>query len=412
MIDLDPGDDLVQDYLIHEKSRLKQEGEERKRTQRSSTFLAYYWGNMFDMAEKDRPLNSLNDQDMNIFLKDVTPCVEDLSCYNRATDIVHLSDAFDIFLGRQGPLHCRFPWCKDVSVDRRFWKSLVCLDPTKKGWIMDELLLQDSIPSWYADGTMYKVSWCDVEEDKIPKVMMQAKAFDQKGIDHTRYTISFTNTINVPKQGGVFGDCDCWCLTVWHSFIQIGLTWLTNKLSSGVLDHAKCPQICCKTSLREFLPHADNLVDISMASIKHGCDEYMEQPVLPASMAYVLCFNVVLAPLPRWSNDSVPDTSWFKPISYWRLYKYWDEMGQDVLRLLEDWIDNRAWYRGSTVAVSAGAAGFILQASLLTMAVAVYWSGALLKQTSLLFFFGFIAAAKKRSRRHLTETNKYINGNG
>nr|GFB19161.1 solute carrier family 40 member 3, chloroplastic-like [Tanacetum cinerariifolium] len=57
---------------------------------------------------------------------------------------------------------------------------------------------------------------------------------------------------------------------------EIGLTWLTNKLSSGVLDHAKCPQTCCKTSLREFLPHADNLVDINMASIKHGCDEYMQ----------------------------------------------------------------------------------------------------------------------------------------
>lgn len=34
-----------------------------------------------------------------------------------------------------------------------------------------------------------------------------------------------------------------------------------------------------------------------MAAIKHGWDEYMQQPVLPASLAYVLlCFNVVLAP--------------------------------------------------------------------------------------------------------------------
>ncbi|GJY98406.1 phospholipase-like protein [Tanacetum coccineum] len=167
-----------------------------KRTQRSSAFSAYYWGNTFAMAEKDRPLNTLNDQDMNLFLKDVTPWVEDLSRYNRATDRVHLTDAFDIFLGRQGPLRCRFPWCKDVSVDRRFWESLVCLDPTKKGWIMDEhvelwvnymwhfrphdadwamvgayfvqLLLQDSIPSWYADGSLYKVSWCDVEEVFMP----------------------------------------------------------------------------------------------------------------------------------------------------------------------------------------------------------------------------------------------------
>ncbi|GJS22327.1 phospholipase-like protein [Tanacetum coccineum] len=167
-----------------------------KRTQRSSAFSAYYWGNTFAMAEKDRPLNSLNDQDMNLFLKDVTPWVEDLSRYNRATDRVHLTDAFDIFLGRQGPLRCRFPWRKDVSVDRRFWESLVCLDPTNKGWIMDEhvelwvnymwhfrphdadwamvgvyfvhLLLQDSILSWYADGTLYKVSWCGVEEVFMP----------------------------------------------------------------------------------------------------------------------------------------------------------------------------------------------------------------------------------------------------
>nr|GEV48785.1 phospholipase-like protein [Tanacetum cinerariifolium] len=64
--------------------------------------------------------------------------VKDLSRYNRGTDKVHLTDPFDIFLGWQGPLRCRFPWCKDVSVDRRFWEILVCLDPTKKGWIMDE----------------------------------------------------------------------------------------------------------------------------------------------------------------------------------------------------------------------------------------------------------------------------------
>ncbi|GJS56399.1 solute carrier family 40 member 3, chloroplastic-like protein isoform X1 [Tanacetum coccineum] len=89
----------------------------------------------------------------------------------------------------------------------------------------------------------------------------------------------------------------CCCVDDVALPVVIGLTWLTNKLSSGVLDRAKCPQTCCKTSSRESLPHADNLVDISMAAIKHGWDEYMQQPVLPASLAYVLlCFNVVLAP--------------------------------------------------------------------------------------------------------------------
>ncbi|GKF69242.1 hypothetical protein Tco_0202299, partial [Tanacetum coccineum] len=83
-----------------------------KRSQRSGAFSAYYWGDTFVNDEKDRPLNALNDQDMTQFLKD------DLSRYNKDPDRVHLTDAFDIFLGHQGPLRARFPWCKDVSVDR------------------------------------------------------------------------------------------------------------------------------------------------------------------------------------------------------------------------------------------------------------------------------------------------------
>ncbi|GKB75335.1 hypothetical protein Tco_0942230 [Tanacetum coccineum] len=131
-----------------------------KRTQKSGAFSAYYWGNTFAMAEKDRPLNTLNDQDMNLFLKDVTPWVEDLSRYNRATDRVHLTNTFDIFLGRQGPLGCRFPWCKDHV---ELWVNYMWhFRPHDADWAMVgayffQLLLQDSIPSWYADGSLYKV---------------------------------------------------------------------------------------------------------------------------------------------------------------------------------------------------------------------------------------------------------------
>nr|GEU53205.1 phospholipase-like protein [Tanacetum cinerariifolium] len=140
MIDLDPDDDLVQ-MLKYDEDKKKRRHElmnsdhwkhfvlkitNGKRTQRSSAFSAYFLGTTFAMAETDRPLNSLNDQDMNIFLKDVTPWVEDLSRYNQATYRVHLSNAFDIFLGRQGPLRCRFSWCKDSC------GSITCgmLDPT------------------------------------------------------------------------------------------------------------------------------------------------------------------------------------------------------------------------------------------------------------------------------------------
>lgn len=38
-------------------------------------------------------------------------------------------------------------------------------------------------------------------------------------------------------------------------------------------------------------------MDIGLEAIKHGWKEYVQQPVLPASLAYVLLyFNVVLTP--------------------------------------------------------------------------------------------------------------------
>ncbi|GJX57755.1 hypothetical protein Tco_0287652 [Tanacetum coccineum] len=306
-----------------------------KRTQKSSAFSAYYWGNTFAKAEKDRPLNTINDQDMNLFLKDVTPWVEDLSRYNWATDRVHLTDVFDIFL----ELWVNYMWhFKPHDAD---WAMV--------GAYFVKLLLQDSIPSWYADGNLYKVSWCDVEQiifipepllvwlvapflvllnqatiwfyhqttmllgfnmdeepiievddigyqmdttlqvyhrtqelfqnlgveansgsffvgafkeslilsdetdrsfhpcANIPEVMMQAKVFDQKGIDHTRYTISFTNDVNVPKQGGVFGDCGIWTCIFFYR--------LSHGLSLDV-DNLIQTALAYREHMAEFFKHS------------------------------------------------------------------------------------------------------------------------------------------------------------
>ncbi|GJV57722.1 phospholipase-like protein [Tanacetum coccineum] len=106
-----------------------------------------------------------------IYLESDDDLVKDLSRYNQSTDRVHLTDAFDIFLGRQGPLRCRFPWCKDHV---GLWVNYMWhVRPHDADWAMVggyfvQLLLQDSIPSWYADNTLYKVSRCDVEEVFMP----------------------------------------------------------------------------------------------------------------------------------------------------------------------------------------------------------------------------------------------------
>ncbi|CAH2068726.1 unnamed protein product [Thlaspi arvense] len=79
--------------------------------------------------------------------------------------------------------------------------------------------------------------------------------------------------------------------------LKVFLTWLTNKLSMGVLDHTKSMQQCCRSSMEGPLNDTENIVGMSVEAIKHGWIEYMQQPVLPASLAYVLLyFNVVLAP--------------------------------------------------------------------------------------------------------------------
>ncbi|GJY71803.1 hypothetical protein Tco_0475506 [Tanacetum coccineum] len=112
MIDLDSDDDLVKEVqrrdgkekmLKYEEDKKKRRHElmnsdhwklsvlkisNGKRTQRSSAFSAYYWRNTFAMAEKDRPLNSLNNQDINLFLKDVTPWVKATSLADEEITLV------------------------------------------------------------------------------------------------------------------------------------------------------------------------------------------------------------------------------------------------------------------------------------------------------------------------------------
>ncbi|GKA43519.1 phospholipase-like protein [Tanacetum coccineum] len=120
----------------------------------------------------------------------------DLSRCNTSIDNVWLTEDLDMYLGKPGMLRCRFPWCNDWMVDRKFWESLVCLDPTRTCWILDnhidlwveymwhvrpklanwamvssyfvQLLLQNSMPIWYANGETYNLPWSAVEKVFIP----------------------------------------------------------------------------------------------------------------------------------------------------------------------------------------------------------------------------------------------------
>nr|GFA02681.1 phospholipase-like protein [Tanacetum cinerariifolium] len=63
---------------------------------------------------------------------------KDISRINSVIDNIWISVDLNIYLGQPGQLQCKFLWSTEVCVDRRFWESLVCLDPPRKGWLMDE----------------------------------------------------------------------------------------------------------------------------------------------------------------------------------------------------------------------------------------------------------------------------------
>ncbi|KAF3454141.1 hypothetical protein FNV43_RR04588 [Rhamnella rubrinervis] len=182
------------------------------------------------------------------------------------------------------------------------------------------------------------------------------------------------------------------CLTFAAGLMMLSLpfaitsTWLTNKLSSGVLDRPKCSQTCCRTSADRTLPSAQSLVERSVEAIKLGWKEYMQQPVLPASLAYVLLyFNVVLTPgslmtaflTQRGLNPSI--IGGFNGLCAF--------MGVAATFVSASLVRHLG-------ILKSGAIGLIFQASFLTVAVVVYWSGSLSQQSPLLFFLFMIVLSR------------------
>ncbi|GJY92071.1 phospholipase-like protein, partial [Tanacetum coccineum] len=128
--------------------------------------------------------------------KFVKPWIEDLSRLFKRIDIIFLSHDLEEWLSRSVVGRCKFPWCNDISVDRSFWHGLCGLDDHRKGWLVDEhidlwvmymwhtrefdmdwaviscyflaLLLQGSLPKFYAINDLYPVAWSDVKRVFIP----------------------------------------------------------------------------------------------------------------------------------------------------------------------------------------------------------------------------------------------------
>ncbi|KAH9611593.1 hypothetical protein KSS87_006520 [Heliosperma pusillum] len=175
-------------------------------------------------------------------------------------------------------------------------------------------------------------------------------------------------------------------LMIWALPVVVALTWLANKLSTGVLDRTKCSQACYETSSQLLEADSNNWVDAGIDAIKHGWTEYLQQPVLPASIAYVLLyFNIVLTPgglMTAFLTQHGLSSSIIGSFSGLCAF-----MGVAATFISAELVRRLG-------ILKAGAAGLIFQASLLALAVGVYWSGQLSQQTPILLFLSLIVLSR------------------
>ncbi|KAM0951194.1 putative ferroportin-1, MFS transporter superfamily [Dioscorea sansibarensis] len=168
--------------------------------------------------------------------------------------------------------------------------------------------------------------------------------------------------------------------------VLILLGQLINKLSSGVLDSFRLPQIGVNSFKADALLNPGSIVQNGLDVIKRGWLEYKQQPVLPASVAYVfLYFNVALAPgaiMTAFLTHHGISPSIIGGFSGLCAF-----MGVSATFM------SAALVKEFGV-LKAGAAGLIFQSSLLIIAVAVLLSGSVSRQNSLHVFLCLVVLSR------------------
>ncbi|CAN6343323.1 unnamed protein product [Urochloa humidicola] len=165
--------------------------------------------------------------------------------------------------------------------------------------------------------------------------------------------------------------------------VLVMLGQLINRVSCCALDSSRT---ATDESICIDLLNVRKIVQNSLSAIKHGWNEYKQQTVLPASAATVfLNFNVALAPgaimtallMHRGISPSVVGA--FSGLC-------------SIIGLVATFISSSLVKKVGIL--KAGAAGLIFQASLLSVALTVYWAGSISQRTPLLIFLASIALSR------------------
>ncbi|GKB05580.1 phospholipase-like, aminotransferase-like mobile domain protein [Tanacetum coccineum] len=101
---------------------------------------------------------------------------------------------------------------------------LIPINEPKRHWPRAQFHIQFGNVTFYDSQKTYDVEYRpwyvkmrSCLESKLPVLLHRTGVFASKGIDPTSYSIKFSQAQNVPKQGGVFGDCGVFvCLFLYR----------------------------------------------------------------------------------------------------------------------------------------------------------------------------------------------------
>ncbi|CAL4895855.1 unnamed protein product [Urochloa decumbens] len=163
-----------------------------------------------------------------------------------------------------------------------------------------------------------------------------------------------------------------------------------NRLADGIFDHSTT--LGSLQSSEHGSTHTASAFSIkktaeeAWATIRHGWAEYVRQPVLPASLAYVLvCFNVALAPGALMTTFLI-----HHGVSASVLGAFGGSSA--VMGILATFMVPKLVKELGIL--KAGAAGLIAQSLLLAAAVLVFLAGGVSRRGTLFAFLGLIVASR------------------
>ncbi|XP_040380404.1 solute carrier family 40 member 3, chloroplastic-like isoform X2 [Oryza brachyantha] len=151
-----------------------------------------------------------------------------------------------------------------------------------------------------------------------------------------------------------------------------------NRLADGIFDHSE------NTASRNAAPTFS--VEKTVETVRQGWSEYVRQPVLPASLAYVLvCFNVALAPGALMTTFLI-----HQGVSPSVIGAFGGASA--VVGIVATFLTARLVRELGIL--KAGAAGLVAQSVPLGAAVVVYLTGTVTRRGALFVFLGLIVASR------------------